>query len=106
MAGYVAQMDARGVHLAVGSDTQLPGASTLDEILLLGSAGIPKWRVLRIATLYSAEVVGRGNEYGAIEAGRRADLLVFDADPMVDLHAVLGTKTVIKDGVIVGKAPR
>ena len=36
MARHVAEMDARGVRLAVGSDTRDPGRSVLDEMLLLG----------------------------------------------------------------------
>ena len=64
----------------------------------------PAPTVLRIATLYSAEAAGRGEEYGAIEPGRRANLLLFDADPLVDLKAIKGRKTVIKDGVIVDLA--
>ena len=39
--------------------------------------------------------------YGAVEPGRRADLLLFDSDPLLDIRAVLGAKTVIKDGAIV-----
>lgn len=104
IARYVAQMDSIGVHLAVGSDTPQPGRAVLSEILSLHAAGIAAWRVLRIATLYTAEAVGRGDEYGAVEAGRRADVLLFDSDPLVDMRAVLGAKTVIKDGVVVNMA--
>jgi hypothetical protein len=100
-ARWVAEMDARGVHLAVGSDTPRPGRGVLDEILLLHAAGIAPWRVFRIATLYSAEAVGAGQEYGAVEVGRRANLLLFDSDPLVYMRAILGAKTVVKDGAIV-----
>lgn len=100
MAGYVALMDERGVRLATGSDTEEPGRAVLAEIALLRAAGIPMWRALRIATLYAAEAVGRGAEYGAVERGRRADLILFDADPLADGRAVYGRKIVIKDGVV------
>jgi imidazolonepropionase-like amidohydrolase len=100
LARTVARMDSIGVHLAVGSDTQEPGRSVLDELCLLRDAGIPSWRVLRIATLYSAEAVGQGREYGAIEKGRRADLVLFDDDPLRDMHAVFGPKTIVKDGIV------
>lgn len=100
MAGYVARMDARGVRLATGSDTEEPGRAILSEISLLHAAGIPMWRALRIATLSSAEAVGRGAEYGAVEPGRRAHLVLFDADPLVAPRALFGAKTVVKDGVV------
>lgn len=103
LARTVARMDSIGIHLAVGSDTQDPGRSVLDELCLLHDAGIPTWRVLRIATLYSAEAVGQGREYGAIEEGRRADLVLFDNDPLKDIQAVFGAKTVIKDGRVAAR---
>ncbi|MGZ8493313.1 MAG: amidohydrolase family protein [Gemmatirosa sp.] len=100
MAGYVARMDARGVRLAIGTDTQEPGRAVLSEMTLLHAAGIPMWRVLRIATLQSAEAVGRGADYGTVEPGRRASVVLFDADPLVTPRALFGAKTVVKDGVV------
>ncbi len=39
-------------------------------------------------------------EYGSIEDGKRADLILFDANPLTNPRDLLGTKTVIKDGVV------
>jgi len=66
----------------------------------LHDAGIPMTDVFRIATLETAMGIGHGSEYGAIEPGRRADLILFDGDPLGRPRDLLGTKTVIKDGVV------
>lgn len=99
MASYVKRMYDAGIRLNTGTDTQDPGRSVLSEMLLLHEAGIPMAAVFRIATLDSAQDIGHGSEYGAVEIGRRADLVVFDGDPLTRPLDLLGSKTVIKDGV-------
>ena len=63
-------------------------------------AGISMIGVIQAATLNSAESIGHGAEYGALETGKRADLILFDGDPLSDPQALLGRKVVIKDGVV------
>ena len=43
----------------------------------------------------------REDEYGSIEAGRKAQLVIFDRNPLEGPEALLAGKTVIKDGVVV-----
>lgn len=97
---YVAALHEAGVKLAVGSDTVEPGRSVLSELLLLHDAGIPMAEVLQIATLGSAEVIELSHSYGSIEPGKKAHLVIFDESPLVSPEALLGGKTVIKDGGI------
>ncbi len=84
----------------LGTDTPNPGKAALSEMLLLHGAGIPMAGVFRIATLNSAEASGRETLYGTLEPGKRADLVVFDRSSLDDPEALLGAKTVIKDGVV------
>ena len=90
-----------GIPLAVGSDWLEPGRVSLSEIVLLQRAGIPAAGALAIATLGGAKVIEREAQYGVIEAGRKAQLVIFDRNPLDDIEAVLAGKTVIKDGVVV-----
>ena len=106
MASYVKRMYDAGIPLAVGTDTADPGKAVLSEMLLLHDAGIPMAGVFRVATLSTAEAIGHPLEYGAIEPGRRADLILFDGDQMTRPLDRLGRKTNIKDGVIVGETKR
>lgn len=107
MASYVKRLHDAGVRLAIGSDTPDPGKSVLSEMLLLHDAGIPMSQVFRIATLDSANGIGRGSELGSIEVGKRAQLIVFAGDPLSRPTDLLGEKLVIKDGLVAsGSADR
>lgn len=108
MASYVKRMYDAGIRLNVGTDAQEPGRAALSEMLLLHEAGIPMTEVFRIATINSAEDIGHAAEYGTVEAGKRANLVLFDGDPLGRPLDLLGGKTVIKDGrlVIVSEADK
>jgi imidazolonepropionase-like amidohydrolase len=69
-------------------------------MLLLHDAGIPMAGVFKIATLNSAQDIGQGALYGSIEVGKRADLVVFERNPLEDSRNLLGPKIVVKDGVV------
>ncbi|MBW3661242.1 MAG: amidohydrolase family protein [Gemmatimonadetes bacterium] len=105
LAGYVRRMHEAGVRLAIGTDWTDPGQAVLSEMLLLEDLGIPMMEVFRIATLDGARAIGVADEVGAVEPGLRAHLIVFDSDPLVDPRAILGGKTVIKDGAVAHQAP-
>lgn len=100
LAGYVRRLHSAGVPLAIGTDWLDPGRAVLSEMLLLHQAGIPMPDVLAIATLGGARALDREAEYGVIDAGRRAHLVIFDRNPLEEAEALVGAKTVIKDGVI------
>jgi len=103
LASYVLAMHRTGVQLALGTDAVDPGMASLSELLLLHDAGIPIAEVLRIGTLGSAEVIELSDRYGTIEPGKRAHFILFDRNPLDDPQALLGGKTVIKDGVVWGE---
>jgi imidazolonepropionase-like amidohydrolase len=96
----VAAMHEAGVQLALGTDAIDPGAAALSELLLLHDAGIPMADVLCIGTLGSAVTIELSDNYGTIEPGKRANLVLFDEDPLDDPGALLGEKLVVKDGVV------
>lgn len=83
---------------------QVPGFSLHRELGLFVEAGIPNGRAIELATRVAAEVLRKKDEIGTVTAGRRADLLVLDADPLVDIANTRTIETVVKDGV--GYAPQ
>ena len=99
-ASYVRRMHEAGVTLALGTDTPEPGRSALAEMLLFHDAGISMADTLRIATLNSARALGLEGEYGTVEPGKRAHFVLFDESPLDRPEALLGPKTVVKDGVV------
>lgn len=80
-----------GVRLLAGSDTPnpfvFPGASMHDELANLVEAGLTPAQALAAATREPASFLGRQRDWGTIEPGRRANLLLLDADPLADIAA-------------------
>jgi hypothetical protein len=100
IASYVRRFYLAGVRLNLGTDTPDPGKAALSEMLLLHDAGIPMAAVFRIATLNGAEEVGQAAAVGAVETGKRADLILFDRNPLDQPSNLLGAKTIIKSGIV------
>lgn len=100
LSGYVKQMYTAGVPLVMGTDHKDGGKAVLSEILLLNEIGIPMQDVLRIATINTARATGLSNQYGSIEPGKHANLILFDSDPLQNPQNILSGKTIIKDGIV------
>jgi imidazolonepropionase-like amidohydrolase len=77
---------------------QVPGFSLHRELALLVEGGIPAPDVLRMTTSGAASALRRG-DFGTIEPGKRADLLIIDGDPLVDINDSRKIEAVVKAGV-------
>ncbi|MDQ6741200.1 MAG: amidohydrolase family protein, partial [Actinomycetota bacterium] len=76
-----------GVKVAMGTDTGVgPHGSNLDELALMESGGMTPQQVLAASTSSAADLLGMGEDVGAIAPGKRADLVVVSGDPF-DLPA-------------------
>ena len=78
---------------------QVPGFSLHRELALFAEAGIPNATILQLATRVAAEVLRQDHDFGTLTVGKRADLLLLDADPLTDIHNTRTVRTVIKDGI-------
>jgi len=95
----VSSFHRAGVPLLAGTDAPMPGVypgfALQDELGLLVDAGLSPAEALRAATLAPARFLGLAGEIGSVEVGRRADLVLLDANPLQDIrntrriHAVL-----------------
>ena len=78
-----------GVPVILGTDAGdsfvFPGASVHDELGELVRAGLSPVEALRAATLTSATYFGRSADFGTVQAGRFADLVMLDANPLDDI---------------------
>jgi imidazolonepropionase-like amidohydrolase len=93
---------AAGIKIAVGtgSGTLLvfPGAAVHRELQLLVKAGLTPMEAIVAATRNTAISLGHGDEFGTLEPGKRADLLILDADPLEDIRNTQKIQTVIQNG--------
>ena len=77
-----------GITIVMGTDAgnigTLHGPSIYREMRLMQQSGLTPLEVLRAATTNGAIALGKPKDLGVIEAGRLADLVLLDADPLVD----------------------
>ncbi len=90
-----------GVPLMTGTDTPnpfvFPGSSMHDELANYVAAGLTPAEALTLATREPARFLGQSQAWGTIEAGKRANLLLLDANPLEDISA---TRRIA--GVVIG----
>jgi imidazolonepropionase-like amidohydrolase len=81
-----------GAGLVLGADApqvfNVPGFATLRELESMVAAGLTPFQALQAGTTNPAKVLGVPDSFGTIAAGRRADLLLLDADPLADIRNV------------------
>ena len=93
-----------GIPVLAGTDTSvfgvLLGVSSQMELMLMVEAGLKPAEVLRTATINAARMLGREKEQGTLEAGKLADMVILDANPLTDMRNITKIHRVIKGGVI------
>ncbi len=88
----VAALQRAGAGILLGTDAaqpyHLPGFAVHDELAMLVEAGLSPYQALQAGTRSAALVLGRLEEFGTIQAGRRADLLLLEENPLADVGNV------------------
>ena len=97
LANIKAAHDA-GVPIITGTDEGIPAYSVYRELELYVKAGFTPMEALRAATAVAAEAMRVANDVGTIERGKRADLLVLDANPLENISNVRTVRFVMKGG--------
>lgn len=101
------RMIQEGVVLGVGNDSGVPllypGMVHL-EMEALNRLGMPPAQALRAATLVNAGICGIEDRCGSIDKGKRADLVLLGADPLVDVRNTAKVKAVFKEGMLVSRS--
>lgn len=97
-AEQAAKVVAAGGHVGMGSHGQLQGLGAQWEIWNIASGGMPRYDVLRCATIFGAEAIGHEKDLGSLEAGKLADLQVLDKNPLDDIKNTNTIKYVMKNG--------
>jgi imidazolonepropionase-like amidohydrolase len=86
----VGRMQKMGVHLLAGTDTPapdvVPGFGLHEELALLVAAGLTPMQTLQSATSSAAEFLAKERDSGTVAAGKYADLVLLDGDPLENIR--------------------
>jgi imidazolonepropionase-like amidohydrolase len=96
----VKRLHDAGVPIVAGTDGAVPGYSLLRNLELFVAAGLTPMEAIQAATVVPARVMGLAGSAGTIEVGKRADLLVLDANPLDDIANIRRARWVASNGVL------
>jgi Amidohydrolase family len=94
-----------GLRIVAGTDQAIPGYSLHREIELYVKAGFTPMEAIQSATIVPAQVLGLDKVCGSIEAGKRADILIIDGDPLADIRATRNIWKTVAAGAVYDPAP-
>jgi imidazolonepropionase-like amidohydrolase len=96
----VGALHRAGVRVVAGTDQSVPGHSLHRELELYVRAGFTPMEAIQAATLVPAQVMGVSADVGTVEPGKRADLLLLDANPLDDIRNIRTGRYVVAAGVL------
>ena len=98
IAAGAAEIQRRGGLVGIGSHGEMPGIGMHWEMEAHVIGGMTPMEAIHAATIGSAETIGRQDEFGSINSGKFADLIILTADPRANIRNTLAIGQVIKNG--------
>jgi hypothetical protein len=92
-----------GGLIRAGSDPNngLPGLGVHQEMVMFVEAGLTPMQAIQAGTINVAKAFRKDKDYGTLEAGKVADIVLVDGDPLKDIWAVQNVKLVVQGGKVV-----
>jgi imidazolonepropionase-like amidohydrolase len=98
MEATVRLLHQAGVPIVAGTDQAVPGFSLDREIELHVQAGFTPMEAIQSATVVAAQAMGMEKESGTIEAGKRADVILVDGNPLENISDIRKVSAVFAAG--------
>ncbi|MCK9539229.1 amidohydrolase family protein [Dokdonella sp.] len=90
-----------GVKIAFGTDAGVyPHGQNAKEFFYMVEAGMPPMYALQAATTHAAELLRQSANLGSVEAGKLADMIAVQGNPLEDIRLMQTVDFVMKDGAI------
>jgi len=100
-------LNRSGVTLLAGTDlagARIPGFTLHDELVTMVDAGLTPLQALRAATLNPAKILKKTDDFGSVAAGKVADLVMLDANPLTDIRNTQRIAAVVLSGKLLRRA--
>ena len=98
----VARAFAAGVKVGLGTDAAVyPHGMNAHEFAVYVQLGMTPLQAIQTATVNDADLLGWSDKVGTVEAGKFADIIAVDGDPLADVTTLERVKFVMKGGEVV-----
>lgn len=98
------QLYDAGANIALGTDSGTPMnfhyEAMWQQMKVWVDYGMKPMHVISAATRHGAELLGEADEFGTIDPGKKADVIVVDGNPLQNMRALEDPPFVIKDGEV------
>jgi imidazolonepropionase-like amidohydrolase len=103
----IGKMNKKGVKLLAGTDFPnpyvFPGFSLHDELGLMVKGGMSAIDALKSATLNAAIFMNKENDFGSVEVGKLASLVLLNKNPLENIENTTSIETVILRGRVIDR---
>jgi imidazolonepropionase-like amidohydrolase len=91
-----------GITIATGTDAgnigTLHASSYFDELSAMQKSGFSNWQILQSSTINGAKAIGKEKEFGSIQTGKLADIILLNANPLDNIDNLKKIAVVINKG--------
>jgi hypothetical protein len=95
-----AKITKAGGNISLGAHGNRQGLGAQWELWMLHKGGLTNMEALRAATIIPAIKIGRDGDIGSLEAGKLADFVVLNANPVTDIRNSAAIQYTVRDGIV------
>jgi imidazolonepropionase-like amidohydrolase len=100
----IKKLSDAGVCIATGTDAgnigTLHASSYLDELKAMQESGMSNWSILTASTLHGAKAMSKESEFGSVSTGKKANMILLNANPVDAIENVTQIEYVINQGTL------